>query len=150
MLSSLSDLTSSDSYNSGTDCYSDFSFDEQGCFYGCEPEYTKEELDHWESAVTEGSTGSSSSEEDVDSSRLENLHWCQCKNCVIGLTFTVDECLCCKECNIIMEKLQRLNCITEHEDFENLILNESVLELAYVSNRRYSNNYVDIKKLNNK
>ena len=63
---------------------------------------------------------------------------------------TVDECLCCKECNIIMEKLQRLNCITEHEDFENLILNESVLELAYVSNRRYSNNYVDIKKLNNK
>ena len=49
-----------------------------------------------------------------------------------------------------MEKLQRLNCITEHEDFENLILNESVLELAYVSNRRYSNNYVDIKKLNNK
>lgn len=150
MSSSLSDSTSSDSYNSGTDSYSDFSFDEQGGFYGCEPEYTKEEFDQLEAALTEGSTGSSSSDEELDSSRLENLHWCRCRNCVIGLTFTIDECLCCKECNIITEKLIGLKCITEHEDFENLILNESVLELAYISNRRYNNNFADIKKLNNK
>ena len=93
---------------------------------------------------------SSSSEDEAESSRLENLHWCRCKNCVIGLDFTLEECLCCKECGILTQKMEGINCITEHKDFNNLILNSSVLELGFISNRRYHNNFKDISKLNNK
>ena len=47
--------------------------------YGNEPEYTEHEMN---SLVY--SDGSETSEEDEkDSSRLENLHWCSCENCAI-------------------------------------------------------------------
>ena len=50
-------------------------------------------------------TLTSSSEDEAESSRLENLHWCRCKNCVICLDFTIEEWLCCKECGILTQKM---------------------------------------------
>ena len=40
-------------------------------------------------------TSSSSSEDDIESSRLENQHWCKCGNPIIRLTFTLAECKRC-------------------------------------------------------
>ena len=116
--------------------------------YEYEPEFTEEEM----KSISEQGHESSSSEDnsDLDSSRLENLHWCKCRNCVIGLTFTVVECKCCQECTILDEKLQDIKCITQHKDFENLMLNPSVLELSFIRHRRYQNIYKTVTKMSNR
>lgn len=119
--------------------------DAAGC-YECEPEYTEEELKKIGEVITE----SSSSEDDLDSSRLENLHWCYCGCCDIGLTTTLVECKCCKEFNILSEKLENLSCITTHKDFGTLILTPSVLEISFIRHRHYQGNFKDFKDMNNK
>lgn len=122
--------------------------DTVGC-YECEPEYTEEELRVIsEKEICE--TSCESSEDELDSSRLENLHWCRCRCCVIGLTMTLEECKCCKEFNILSEKLETLKCITDHPDFETLILSPAVLELSFIRHRRYQGNFQDIKEINPK
>jgi len=113
-----------------------------GC-YDCEPEYTEEEVKKLKSS-------SESESSDCDSSRLENLHWCSCRNCVIGFSMTLQECKCCRESNILGEKLQDLKCITDHPDFENLMLNPSVLELSFIRHRRYQNCFQDFNKMNHR
>ena len=47
----------------------------------------------------------------LDSSRLENLHWCTCKKFVIGVTMTLDECKCFRECKYLPEKTHLSNLI---------------------------------------
>ena len=59
----------------------------------------------------------------------ENLHWCSWEICVT-FTMTLKESKCCRECNILGEKLQGVKCITEHEEFSILCLNKTVLENA--------------------
>ena len=59
-----------------------------GC-YGFEPEFNSDE-------IQSSSSDENLSSNEEDSSRLENLHWCYCRKCVIGLTFTLDECKCCQ------------------------------------------------------
>ena len=141
---------STDELSSTFNSFNNDETDEIGGFYGCEPEYTEGELKAILSEAENENSNTSSSECELDSSRLENLHWCRCRNCVIGLTFTIDECKCCKECNILTEKLEGISCITEHEEFKNLILNPTVLELAYITRRRHNNNYKDFTKISNK
>ena len=125
-ISDSSSFVSSSEYDSSFEDEIDV---EKGGFYGCEPEYSEKELiDIISSQEDNADILSSSSEDEAESSRLENLHWCRCKNCVIGLDFTLEECLCCKECGILTQKMEGINCITEHKDFNNLILNSSVLD----------------------
>ena len=116
--------------------------------YEYEPEFTEEEM----KSILEQGHESSSSEDysDLDSSRLENLHWCKCRNCVIGLTFTELECKCYRECAILDEKLQDIKCITQHKDFENLMLNPSVLELSFIRHRRHQNIYKTVTEMSNR
>ena len=102
-----------------------------GC-YGCEPEYTEEESKHLHLQKLKDSSEES---DDLESSGLKNLHWCRCHECVIGLTFTVEECKCCKEFNLLREKLEGLTCITKHPDFNNLMLNPSVLKYHSYDNK---------------
>lgn len=153
-MSDSEEISDSSSFASSSEYDSSFEDEidvEKGGFYGCEPEYSEKELiDIISSQEDNADILSSSSEDEAESSRLENLHWCRCKNCVIGLDFTLEECLCCKECGILTQKMEGINCITEHKDFNNLILNSSVLELGFISNRCYHNNFKDISKLNNK
>ena len=151
--SEISDISSvsddcDDSFNSVAGCYD------------CEPEYTEEELKKLKDKTHETSSSEDElessrlenlhwcSEDELESSRLENLHWCSCKCCVIGLPMTLEECKCCKEFNILREKLENLCCVTAHPDFETLILAPSVLEVSFIRHRRYQGNFKDFTEMN--
>ena len=69
--------------------------------YECEPQYNDEEL----KKLPEENSEIDTSDNEGDSSRLENLHWCSCENCVIGWSMRLEEVKCCRECNILSEKL---------------------------------------------
>ena len=93
----------------------------------------------------------SDSDDECDSSRLENLHWCSCQKCVIGLTMTLEEAKCCREIiNLLGKKIDGLKCITENEDFEVLCINRTVLETACIRHRRYKNRFEDWNLFTNK
>ena len=115
--------------------------------YNNEPEYSKEEC---KKRKLDSSSETDDSDDNLDSSRLENLHWCTCKICVIGIEMTLDECKCCRECNILGEKLEGIQCITENDDFKILCLNKIVLETACIRHRRYNNNFKDLRIFMNK
>ena len=60
-----------------------------------------------------------SEESDLDSSRLENLHWCSCFECGIALTMRVQERKCCCECKSLLgDKLKDVKCITSNSEFK--------------------------------
>ena len=125
-----------------------------GCYMN-EPEYTQEELKKMELDSTNlgnSASGSDFSDSDEgDSSRLENLHWCKCKKCVIFENFKIIECKCCREySDLLNEKLNDIVCITEHPDFDILCLNKTVLETALIRHRRYNQNFRELASYSNK
>ena len=62
-----------------------------------EPEYLEKEINAMN--ILENENFSDNSEEsDLDSSRLENFHWCSGFDCGIALTMRVQEYKCCCEC----------------------------------------------------
>ncbi|XP_057302765.1 P2X purinoceptor 7-like [Hydractinia symbiolongicarpus] len=116
-----------------------------GCYMN-EPEYSKAELEK----VTYKSSDSEE-EDELNSSRLENLHWCTCTCCVIYNCFTLVECKCCQEFfNLLNDKLNDNKCITMHKDFEILCLNRTVLETASIRHRRYQKKYNELSTYTNK
>ncbi|XP_057310654.1 uncharacterized protein LOC130648616 [Hydractinia symbiolongicarpus] len=115
-----------------------------GCYMN-EPEYSKAELEK------ETYKSSDSEEDELNSSRLENLHWCTCTCCVIYNCFTLVECKCCQEFfNLLNDKLKDNECITMHKDFEMLCLNRTVLETASIRHRRYQKKYNELSTYTNK
>ena len=92
------------------------------------------------------SASSSSIDDDkLNSSRLENLHWCTCHHCTVMPTFI--ECKCCEEFpDLLKDKLDDA-CITDHKDFDVLCLQISVLETAFIRHHHYKNNYTDAKEM---
>ena len=121
-----------------------------GC-YNHEPKYTKDELSQMNfSSDDESSSSGSDTSEASNTSRLENLHWCSCETCVIFETMLVYECKCCREYDLLKNKLENLKCITCHPEFDILCLNKVVLETAAVRHRRYKSNFKDISSFNNK
>ena len=50
------------------------------CLYGNEPEYNSDEVQHMSLSSGE-ETDDSEEETELNSSRLENLHWYSCSNC---------------------------------------------------------------------
>jgi len=117
--------------------------------YMNEPEYTESELKKLQpdDIVSENSDNV---DDDLDSSRMDNLHWCQCKShCVI--LHTVVECKCCRECEkLLNSKLKNIDCITQHEEFLTLCLNKTVLETAYILHRRRNRIFKEFDKMSNK
>ena len=90
-------------------------------------------------------SSSSSHGDELNSSRLENLHWCTFHHCTLMPTFI--ECKCCEEFpDLLKDKLDD-SCITDHKDFDVLCLHNSVLETAFIRHRRYKNNYTDAKEI---
>ena len=77
---------------------------QEGLVFGYvgEPEYRDDELQ----SMKLPSVGSSSdeSENELNSSRTENLHWCKCQHCIIMPSFL--ESVCCKELPLLNDKLQ--------------------------------------------
>ena len=153
----LEDMSSTDEMEecSSTSYDSDEDWEYEGkSGYTCEPEYTKTELEKLgikaiESDGDEAVSSNDRSNEDLDSSRLENLHWCTCGHCCIMPSLV--ESKCCRECaNLIEDKLDHVKCVAEHEEFETLCLNKIVLNTAFIQYRRYKNNYNLVKQMNNK
>ena len=69
--------------------------------------------------------------------RLNSMLWCTCQTCE-GMPL-IQECLCCKEldtCVAMMEGLNRNStsmCITNHTDFQYVVLLEAVLRAGLVA-----------------
>ena len=83
----------------------------KGCYMN-EPEYLEKEINAMN--ILENENFSDNSEEsDLDSSRLENLHWCSGFECGIALTMRIQEFKCCCECKRLLgDKLKDVKCIT--------------------------------------
>ena len=98
-----------------------------------EPEYLEKEINAMN--ILENEKFSDNSEEsDLDSSRLENLHWYSGFECGIALTMRVQECKCCCECkSLLRDKLKDVKCITSNSEFHILCLNKIVLETAFTA-----------------
>ena len=160
--SSSSDSELDENYSEETDA-GDVSLDtsvEEGndqdnnrfCLYGNEPEYDTDELADLYEATTQTSENEDTDEEDeMNSSRLENVHWCGCSNCCIMPT--LPESKCCKEFRELLgDKLENKtpSCITNNPQFRDMCLKEHVLEGAHLQNRRYHGKFTDIKNLSNR
>ena len=77
------DHQDSDGYEESEGSESDGISDSYDCLYGNEPEYTAAELSQMNEELSETSLSDSSEDEDLDNSRLINLHWCGCGKCQI-------------------------------------------------------------------
>ena len=71
--------------------------------YQREPEYSNEELKKLGllQPNAESDESQESEEEEADSSRIENLHWCTCGECVLMPSLV--ESKCCRECPNLLE-----------------------------------------------
>ena len=119
----------------------------KGCYLN-EPEYTLEEVNN---KLFIDESDESSSDNEVDSSRLENLHWCSCESCVIFQEMRPVECKCCREYeSLLSDKLTGIKCVASNEEFKILCLNKVVLETACIRQRRYQNKFMDKKIFTNK
>ena len=121
------------------------------CMYGNEPQYTAEELRNMDLSSPGDSEDSDSDDENhLDSSRLENLHWCGCGKCQIMPTLI--ESKCCKEfAELLGDKIPgRGKCITENEHFPDACLKTHILEWAYIQNRRYHNKFTETASISNR
>ena len=111
------------------------------CGYLGEPEYTEQQA----KSMKFSASSSSSDDDELNSSRLENLHWCTCHHCTVMPTFI--ECKCCEEFpNLLKDKLDDA-CITDHKDFDVLCRHNSVLKTTFIRHRRYKSNYTDAKEM---
>ena len=106
--------------------------DIKGCYMN-EPEYLEKERNAMN--ILENENFSDNSEEsDLDSSRLENLHWCSGFECGIALTMRVQECKYCCECKSLLgDKLKDIKYITSNSEFHIMCLNKIVLETAFTA-----------------
>ena len=138
--SSSNDVGTSESEDAGSDSAPEG-------MYGNEPEYTAAEL----LLLSESSSASDAEESgsDLDSSRLENMHWCTCSECSIMPTLL--ESKCCQEFKILLgDKLtDEVKCIIKDPHFDDICLKRNILEASYIQHRRYRNNFKEIENINN-
>ena len=108
----------SESENAGSDS-------EPEGMYGNEPEYTAAEL-LLLSDEANISTDSEGRGSDLNSSRLENMHWCTCAEC--SIMPTLPESKCCQEFKVLLEgKLSdEVTCITKHAHFADICLKKHI------------------------
>lgn len=123
--------------------------------YGNEPEYSDAEMlrARDENNENEGDIGNEEDESDaesvdLDSSRLENMHWCCCRNC--DIMPTVMESKCCMEFERLLGAKLENGCVTSHPHFEDVALKEHILETSFIQHRRYHNNFVNVAGMSDK
>ena len=138
--------SSSSSHSPATeDSFSSPSDEYVSGYYLNEPEYSQVELEKLQKLHECELSENSSSDEELNSSRLENLHWCKCSCCVIYNTFKLVKCKCCREFSTLLnDKLNDIKCITMNNEFEILCLNRIVLETASIRHRRYHKNFKEL------
>ena len=87
--------------------------------YNFEPEYSAEELEEIESIAT-GRYGENTVDDD----------FCTCLNCAI--MSSTRENVCCRESELVLPNLDSYDCITDHPNFETIVLNPMVLEVSFI------------------
>lgn len=84
--------------------------------YVCEPEYNEDEMKAMKSNSSNTADESDETTEDeLNSSRLENLHWCKCSYCTVMPSFI--ECKCCQECKGLLGDKLDSGCVTSNINF---------------------------------
>ena len=70
-----------------------------------------------------------------DINRVGNTPWCECEKCTV---FSEKECVCCQEWDILHDRLEGgVDCVTDHQEFATICMNEAVLATAYVAFMRF-------------
>ena len=83
----------------------------------------------FEPEYSDGEERSDSEDSDIDgnheSGRVGNTLWCECEECI---SLSERECVCCQEWEQLYEKLEAglVDCITEHNLFDTICLNQHV------------------------
>ena len=99
--------------------------------YNFEPEYTEEEL-------AELATASDENSGNDDSSRQT----CRCTHCRFQTAIVEEEKTCCVDNDLTVSNLEDYCCITDHPSFHTIVLNRTVLEVAYIQSLAYKRSHV--------
>ena len=108
--------------------------DIKGCYMN-EPEYLEKEINAMNILENENFIDNSE-ESDLESSRLENLHWCSGFECGVACFYYegIQECKRCCECKSLLgDKLKGVKYVTSNSEFHILCLNKIVLETAFTA-----------------
>ena len=89
--------------------------------YSFEPDYNEQELETLEETVP------------YEESPLEE--WCDCGHCCeMGKP---EETVCCKNSDLCIPNLEDYGCITDHDNFDDIVLNPIILEVAFIQIMMY-------------
>ena len=110
--------------------------------YDFEPEISDGSAE--ENDDSQSSSSGEENDDDTNVARIGNTDWCTCSRCRSMTTY--EESICCKE-DVPKDRLGEHVCITAHDDFAAVCLNEAVLKttLSMLNNLRgdtlsYENN----------
>ena len=106
--------------------------EDEEVFSGYGNQYSSRELEAMKLDCSEDID--SSEENESDSSRLENLHWCTCEKCLIMPMLMESKC-CCECRSLLNEKIARVKCITLNKDFIILCYEKKFKLVENVSNK---------------
>ena len=84
-----------------------------------------------ESDISDNSDESTDRDVETEEWRLDSDAWCTCGHC--ERMPTIVECLCCKEMTELEDKIENLDCITFHPDFDLICLHPEVLRTGLVA-----------------
>ena len=89
--------------------------------YNYEPEYSEIELESLERALENA---------DVSDIEEQDGEWCDCENC--SEMASRDENICCRSSELCCGSLEDNQCITQHKNFGEIVLNPVILEVAFI------------------
>ena len=127
---SVSSIEDESEFGEADSTYDGSSGAEPDGMYGNEPEYSAAELAALDDDVInfEDDSDSEAETSGLDSSRLDNLHWCSCREC--SIMPTLNESKCCQEFGTLLgDKLSNdIKCITKHPHFDDICMKRHILE----------------------
>ena len=100
--------------------------------YNFEPEYTEEELAELATASDENSGNDDSLQQT-----------CRCTHCRFQTAIVEEEKTCCVDnTHLTVSNIEDYCCITDHPSFHTIVLNRTVLEVAYIQSLAYKRSHV--------
>ena len=104
--------------------------------YEFEPEISDGSYDSAEDS--QSASSGEGNDDDTNIARIGNTEWCTCSRCRSMSTY--EESVCCKE-DVSQDMLEGHLCITAHDDFASVCLNQAVLKttLSMLNNLRGDN-----------
>ena len=99
--------------------------------YNFEPEYTEDELAELATASDENSGNDGSSQQT-----------CRCTHWWFQTAIVEEVKTCCVDNDLTVSSLEDYCCITDHPSFHTIVLNRTVLEVAYIQSLAYKRSHV--------